>query len=74
MLVDPMTPVKNIPATAEIHVDRRENGVLAFTYSAGKTTAEDVLKFVRASGVSIRDVKTEQADLEDVFLSLTKSI
>lgn len=74
MLIDPLTPVDDIRSTPDIHVEYRENGVLAFTYHAGKTTAEDVLQFVRASGVAIRDVKTEQADLEDVFLSLTKSM
>jgi ABC-2 type transport system ATP-binding protein len=28
---------------------------------------------LRDNGVRIRDVRTEQADLEDVFLSLTRS-
>ena len=32
---------------------------------------EAVLAAVRASGVQIRDLTTEQPDLEDVFLSLT---
>jgi ABC-2 type transport system ATP-binding protein len=35
--------------------------------------AEAVLAAVREAGISIRDVKTEQADLQDVFLELTRS-
>jgi ABC-2 type transport system ATP-binding protein len=32
-----------------------------------------VLEAVRNAGIHIRDVKTEQADLQDVFLELTRS-
>jgi ABC-2 type transport system ATP-binding protein len=42
-------------------------------YHGNATSAEQVLSAVHEAGISIRDVKTEEADLEDVFLSLTKS-
>ena len=32
---------------------------------------EDVLTAVRAAGIGIKDLATEEADLEDVFLALT---
>ena len=34
---------------------------------------QQMLAAVREAGISIRDVKTEQADLQDVFLDLTRS-
>lgn len=50
---------------------RREDGTLAFTYQSSKTPAGEILKAVSDAGIMIRDVTSEQADLEDVFLSLT---
>ncbi|KJZ19557.1 ABC transporter ATP-binding protein [Loktanella sp. S4079] len=64
----------DIPALPEtITGQRLENGALAFTYQSTQTPAEDVLNIVRNAGITIKDVKTQQADLEDVFLSLTSS-
>ena len=73
MVVLPELPVDTLPSAPGIDVTRRTGGALAFSYHAQHTTAEQVLAFVRTSGISIRDVKTEQADLQDVFLALTKS-
>ena len=56
-----------------LEVTQRADGTLALSYHAADTTAEEVLAAVRAAGIAIRDVKTEQADLEDVFLALTAS-
>ena len=58
---------------AGISAMRRNDGALVFTYRSSETAAESVLAAVRNAGISIRDVKTEEADLEDVFLSLTSS-
>ena len=51
--------------------EKRPDGALAFTYQTGTTPAEHVLSLVREAGITIRDVKTQEADLEDVFLALT---
>lgn len=55
--------------TGEKHTD----GSLAFTYQSGQTQADAVLDILRNAGIAIKDVKTQEADLEDVFLSLTAS-
>lgn len=52
---------------------RLEDGTLTFTYQSGNTPADAILSLVRDAGITVRDVKTQQADLEDVFLSLTAS-
>ncbi|WP_435230461.1 ABC transporter ATP-binding protein [Pseudopelagicola sp. nBUS_20] len=71
MVIYPTTPPLILPTAPGIEVEKRADGSLAFTYPASKTTAEDVFGLLRSAGIVIRDVKTEQADLEDVFLSLT---
>lgn len=73
MIIEPDTPIAafDVPNGIELSVDPR--GALRLTYRASKTSADAVLEAVRNAGVTIRDVRTEQADLEDVFLELTRS-
>lgn len=73
MVVHPAAPVEQLPQGDGIEASLREDGAVMLRYRSQSTSAEDVLASVRAAGISIRDVKTEEADLEDVFLSLTKS-
>ena len=47
--------------------------VLEITYSKAKVNAGEVLAAVSSEGLGIIDVSTKEADLEDVFLSLTRS-
>ncbi|MDA9208345.1 ABC transporter ATP-binding protein [Octadecabacter sp.] len=51
----------------------RENGTLAFTYKTSQTRADNVLDLIKSAGISIKDVRTEDPDLEDVFLDLTRN-
>ncbi len=51
----------------------RTDGSLAFTYRQSEASPEDILDALRAAGIAIADVTTEQPHLEDVFLSLTGS-
>ncbi|WP_108816733.1 ABC transporter ATP-binding protein [Loktanella sp. Alg231-35] len=52
---------------------KQPNGTLAFTYKSGVTPADQILSLVKDAGIIIKDVRTEEAHLEDVFLSLTSS-
>jgi ABC-2 type transport system ATP-binding protein len=52
-------------------VAQRPNGAFAVTYRKGQSSVEQVLAAVRAAGVTIADITTEDPDLEDVFLALT---
>jgi ABC-2 type transport system ATP-binding protein len=51
----------------------RGERVLEITYSKAKVNAGQVLSAVQAAGLGIVDVTTREADLEDVFLSLTRT-
>ncbi len=73
MIIEPDTPHTILPKADGIEVQARANGTLALTYNSSKTSAEAVLAAVHDAGIRIRDLRTEQADLEDVFLDLTRS-
>ncbi|MDR6128650.1 ABC-2 type transport system ATP-binding protein [Sphingomonas sp. SORGH_AS802] len=45
---------------------------LEITYAKDKVNAGEVLAAIQAAGLGIVDVSTKEADLEDVFLSLTR--
>ncbi|QBF29842.1 ABC transporter ATP-binding protein [Thalassococcus sp. S3] len=73
MVIETDGAMPDLPEEAGIEAARRADGTLALTYHRQKTSAETVLDAVRAAGITIRDVKTEEPDLEDVFLALTAS-
>lgn len=73
MIIEPDQPTEVFAAPDGIDVTRDAKGSLRLSYSASKTSADAVLEAVRSAGVTIRDVRTEQADLEDVFLELTRA-
>jgi ABC-2 type transport system ATP-binding protein len=73
LVIQPAQTVAQLPQSDHITTQRRDDGSIVFSYRAQDITADDVLQFVKSSGITIADVRTEQADLEDVFLSLTKS-
>jgi ABC-2 type transport system ATP-binding protein len=47
--------------------------MLEITYNMDRTNAGEVLSLVQGLGFGIIDVTTREADLEDVFVSLTSS-
>ena len=64
--------VADLPVLPDTITGKRQaDGTLSFTYQSGVTPAEQILSLVRDAGITIKDVKTQEAHLEDVFLSLT---
>ena len=55
-------------------VELRGTRQLAITYDKRETQAGAVLHALTEAGLGIVDVSTQEADLEDVFLSLTRSV
>jgi ABC-2 type transport system ATP-binding protein len=51
----------------------RADGSLALSYRAADTTVETLLEQVKAAGIAIKDLATEEPDLEDVFVALTSN-
>lgn len=73
LVVVPEASPKTLPEGPGLTTERRGDGTLEIRYRAQKMSAEQVLGAVRAAGITIADMRTEQADLEDVFLQLTRS-
>lgn len=73
MVITPEEAVTRQPEGPGLDVSLRPGGTLAITYQSARMSAEAVLEAVRVAGIRIRDVRTEQADLQDVFLDLTRS-
>jgi ABC-2 type transport system ATP-binding protein len=73
LVITPQTAAE-LPSLPDTIIGQKQaNGTLTFTYQSGTTPADQILTLVREAGITIKDVKTQQADLEDVFLSLTSS-
>ncbi len=53
-------------------VEKSGKRSLVITYNKDKSNAGEVLAAMQAAGFSIIDVSTREADLEDVFLNLTR--
>ena len=71
MVIQPDSPASLPDMPADISASQRADGALVFTYGTKTPPADAILDRVRAAGITIRDVKTQDPDLEDVFLSLT---
>jgi ABC-2 type transport system ATP-binding protein len=61
-----------ISLPAGVTQSQRTDGTLAFSYSRSSTSPGDILDALRRADVTILDIQTEQPDLQDVFLEITK--
>jgi ABC-2 type transport system ATP-binding protein len=66
-----VTEIPNSPVFEKIEV--KAGRILMITYSKATANAGDVLGAVQAAGFGIADVSTREADLEHVFLNLTRA-
>ncbi len=59
------------PALASFHVHLERPGRLVFCYPPSTTSTGQILAAIQQSGLTVTDLDTHEADLEDVFLQLT---
>jgi ABC-2 type transport system ATP-binding protein len=71
VVVTPAEPLTAAPVLPGFETKLRNGGAFAVTYRTGESNVEQVLAALRAAGLHIKDIATEDPDLEDVFLSLT---
>lgn len=71
VVVTPESPVSVAPTLQGFDTKLRSGGAFSVSYRTGQSSVEQVLAAVRASGVQIKDIATEDPDLEDVFVALT---
>jgi ABC-2 type transport system ATP-binding protein len=74
LVIQPAAALSAAPASMPgLNAALRPSGALAITYRAGERTVEELLDWVKAAGISIRDLAIEEPDLEDVFIALTSA-
>jgi ABC-2 type transport system ATP-binding protein len=71
VLVTPEEPLTAAPPLPGFETKLLKAGGFSVTYRTGQSSVEQVLAAIRASGLHIKDISTEDPDLEDVFMSLT---
>jgi ABC-2 type transport system ATP-binding protein len=74
LVVTPQAPL-SLPLSGfeDVVTAMRPSGALSLTYKTSDHSVEEMLDRVRGAGVSIKDLSIEEADLEDVFMELTKA-
>ncbi|MGK0266308.1 MAG: ABC-2 type transport system ATP-binding protein [Maricaulis sp.] len=72
LVITPGEPLTAAPASLDgLDAEIRPDGSLAISYRFGEVSVAEMIERFHASGARIADLRTEEADLEDVFLSLT---
>jgi len=77
LLVELKEPTESLPPSlAKLDISLSNNGqLLTYTYdtSAQATGITKLLQMINEAGLSLKDIKTEQSSLEDVFVDLVNS-
>jgi ABC-2 type transport system ATP-binding protein len=72
LTIMPRETLDGVPVGLEgLDVRLRPDGALAINFRSAETGIGRLLEQVRAAGVGIEDLATEEPDLEDVFVALT---
>ena len=72
LAIRPATPLRDLPEPLRAAGAKLDGaGRIVFRYRPSGTQVERMLELVRGSGVTVADLATREADLEDVFLRLT---
>ncbi|MEP2782237.1 MAG: ABC transporter ATP-binding protein [Pseudoruegeria sp.] len=72
LIIQPATPPSDLALPVGVSMKPNHNGSLIFSYRTSVTSPEEIFSCLRDSKVQIQDVRTEEPDLEDIFLALTK--
>jgi ABC-2 type transport system ATP-binding protein len=71
VVITPGEALASPPALPPFETRLRPTGELAISFHTHEASVEQVLAAARNAGVHIKDLRTEEPDLEDVFLALT---
>ena len=71
LVITPEDAPDTLPRIDGVRVTQRPGGKIAFDFKRSNITPGAILDQVRDAGIVLRDVATEEPDLEDVFLALT---
>ncbi|MEO1014657.1 MAG: ABC transporter ATP-binding protein [Pseudomonadota bacterium] len=69
--ITPAEPLAAAPDLAPFEAELTEDGVIAVPYKPSEGRVRDILDRLAIAGVAVKDLTTDEPDLEDVFLDLT---
>lgn len=70
--ITPKDPLTTLPESLTgLDAEIREDGILCIKFRSGETGIGRLLEQVRAAGIGVADLATEQPNLEDVFVAMT---
>ncbi|MFC6197622.1 ABC transporter ATP-binding protein [Ponticaulis profundi] len=74
LIIYPKDPLQVVPpALSGVDASIRPDGALAITFRSSETGIGRLIETVREANISIEDLETEDPDLEDVFVEMTKA-
>ncbi len=72
LIITPKTPLAALPSgLSNLRASLTDHGHIAIDFRSGRDSIPALLSQVKAAGVSVADLRTQEPDLEDVFMSLT---
>lgn len=71
LVITPSTALGDIPASLSSWGTALEEDKLVISYQPSKDSLQELLDAVRASGITVADLTTREASLEDIFIHLT---
>lgn len=75
VVISPTNPIKQVPeALVNLGGKLNDDGDIVIHFSPSSMTVGNILDKVAHSEIEIADLRTEESDLEDIFLQITKSI
>ena len=60
----------NMPSSLNVILNK--DNVIVIAYEKNKITTEEIINLIQKQNTKIMDITTEDSDLEDVFIKLTK--
>ena len=70
--IDKKIEIKN-DALESLKIISNEKNEICMSYNKNKINMEDILKLIKTKSIRINDISTDDGNLEDVFLQLTKN-
>lgn len=75
VVISPTNPIKQVPeALVNLGGKLNDDGDIVIHFSPSSLTVGNILDKVAHSEIEIADLRTEESDLEDIFLQITTSI
>ena len=71
LMIVPDEKISSVPDLNGLDTELRDDGALYITYKPSSTRVADILSGISSAGISVKDISTVEADLEDVFMQMT---